>query len=320
MSDPTIPGIHHITALSGPAQNTLDFYVGVLGLRRVKTTVNFDDPKTHHLYFGDRVGRPGTLLTFFPWSQTRPGRMGAGMVSTVAFAVPQSTLDDWEARLAASDASPQWAERFGDPVLQFQDPAGLALEFVGTAEMDTDEVWEDGPVPAEQAVRGFHAPTLPVFPEDRTLELLTDVFGWSRTDEFEDRIRLRSAQATRGGVLDLSVRDRHASGRMGQGAVHHIAFRAADAEAQWRWQRALRERDIRVTDVKDRQYFQSIYFRDPDWTSGILFEIATDGPGFLTDESEGRLGGRLQLPPWLETQRDEIEDALPSLAAPTGAR
>lgn len=318
MSDPAVPGIHHITALSGPAQSTVDFYVRVLGLRRVKTTVNFDDPKTHHLYFGDRVGRPGTLLTFFPWAQTRPGRMGAGMVSSVAFAVPESAVEGWEARLADSDARPQRTERFGDPVLQFQDPAGLALELVGTAEVEDDEVWEAGPVPPDQALRGFHAPTLPVFSDDRTLDLLADLFGWIQTDESEDRIRLRSSEATRGGVLDLSVRDRHASGRMGQGAVHHIAFRVNDAEAQRQWQRALRNRDIRVTDVKDRQYFQSIYFRDPEWTSGILFEIATDGPGVLTDESEARLGRRLQLPPWLETQRDEIEDALPSLAAPTG--
>jgi glyoxalase family protein len=320
MPDLFIPGLHHVTALSGTAQDNFDFYAGVLGMRRVKTTVNFDDPKTHHLYYGDTVGRPGTVLTFFPWPQARSGRNGAGMVTTVAFAVPSHTLDDWAARLDAADVTTTRRERFGEPVLQFEDPGGLSLELVATDRMDNAGAWSDGPVPADQAIRGFHAPTLPVFSDDRTPKLLRDVFGWTQVDEQEDRIRFRAPEAGLADRVDLLVRDRHPSGRMGTGTVHHVAFRARDADEQQRWRQALHDRGIQVTDVKDRQYFRSIYFRDPDWTSGILFEIATDGPGFLDDESEGELGESLRLPPWLESRRDEIENSLPTLTGPTSDR
>jgi glyoxalase family protein len=319
MSDDALAGLHHVTALSGTAQENLDFYTGVLGLRRVKTTVNFDDPKTHHLYYGDTVGRPGTVLTFFPWPRARAGRRGAGMVQTVAFAVPEDTLDAWQAVLADADVPATRSTRFGDPVLQFEDPAGLHLELIATDRMDNRGAWGDGPVPAAHAIRGFHAPTLPVFSDDHTPELLTDVFGWHRTDEHDARVRFQAPEPGLADVVDLQVRDRHPSGRMGTGTVHHVAFRARDAEEQRRWQRALRDRDIQVTDVKDRQYFQSIYFRDPTWTSGILFEIATDGPGFLADETEEELGEALQLPSWLESRREELERALPALTPPASS-
>lgn len=316
MSDAFIPGIHHVTALAGAAQTNLDFYAGVLGLRRVKSTVNFDDPKTPHLYYGDTVGRPGTIPTFFPWPRAQAGRAGAGMVQTVAFAVPDGTLEAWAARLDDAGVSTTRADRFGQSLLQFEDPAGLALELVATDRLENPGAWAEGPVPIDRALRGFHAPTLPVFANDRTPDLLTELFGWTRAGEHGDRIRLRAPETKRGDVLDLQVRERHPSGRMGTGTVHHIAFRARDAEEQRYWQQALRTRNIQVTDVKDRQYFRSIYFRDPNWTSGILFEIATDGPGFLTDEKEAKLGEGLRLPPWLESRRDEIEAALPSLTPP----
>ena len=317
MPDRSIAGLHHVTALSGAAQDNLDFYTGVLGLRRVKTTVNFDDPKTHHLYYGDAVGRPGTITTFFPWPRARRGRAGAGMVTAVAFAVPAGTLDAWADRLAAADVPVRRDERFGTPVLAFEDPAGLALELVASGAADTPEAWGGGPVPAEHAIRGIHAPTLPVFPDDRTPELFTELFGWTPVGTDGDRRRLRAPDAELGGVVDLVVRDRHPSGRMGRGTVHHVAFRARDAEEQRAWREALRGRDLQVTEVKDRQYFRSIYFRDPTWTSGILFEIATDGPGFLVDESEDTLGETLRLPPSLEPRRDELERALPSLSPPS---
>jgi len=316
----SIPGLHHVTALSGPAQPNLDFYAGVLGLRRVKTTVNFDDPKTHHLYYGDTVGRPGTVLTFFPWSQARSGRNGAGMVNTVAVAVPSGTLDDWAAHLDNAGVDTTRDERFGDPLLQFEDPVGLSLELVATDQMGNAGAWSDGPVSDDRAIRGFHAPTLPVFSDDRTPDLLTDVFGWTQVDENETRVRFRAPETGLADTVDLTIRDRHPSGRMGTGTVHHLAFRARDADEQKRWQQQLRDRGIQVTDVKDRQYFRSIYFRDPDWTSGILFEIATDGPGFLADESEKELGESLRLPAWLESRRDEIESNLPSLTAPAPNR
>ena len=312
----TLSGIHHITAIAGDAQANLDFYVGVLGLRRVKTTVNYDDPQTHHLYYGDAVGTPGTILTFFPWPRAGQGRTGAGMVSRIAFAVPEGTLDAWAGRLSDAGIEVERTGRFGLPTLHFEDPSGQALALVATAAPGTDALWADGPVPAAEAIRGFHAPTLPIFSDDRTPELLTDLFGWEEAGTEGDCLRLRAPEDGPGSVLDLQRRDRHPSGRLGPGTVHHIAFRAEDAAAQQHWQAALRERGIQVTDVKDRQYFQSIYFRDPDWTSGLLFEIATDGPGFLTDEGQATLGTALRLPEWLQGRRQQIRSALPTLTSP----
>ena len=319
MPDASLPGLHHVTALSGEAQRNLDFYVGVLGLRRVKTTVNFDDPTTHHLYYGDATGGPGTILTFFPWPRAASGRPGAGMANAVAFAVPEDSLPAWEDRLTAEDIDVDRAERFGDALLRFADPSGLPLELVATDDLDDATPWTDGGVPADIALRGFHAPTLPVFADDRTVGLFTDVFDWARAGTEGDRVRLKAPGTGVGTTVDLLVRDRHPSGRMGPGMVHHIAFRAPDDEAQRAWQYTLRERGLQVTDVKDRQYFRSVYFRDPDWTSGLLFEIATDGPGFLVDESEENLGRSLKLPAHLHPRRDELEDALPTLTPPPAA-
>ena len=317
MPDAALPGVHHVTALSGDAQDNLDFYAGVLGLRRVKTTVNFDDPTTHHLYYGDATGRPGTVLTFFPWPQAANGRPGAGMARAVAFAVPNGSLADWRARLADQGIDVETGERLGDPFLRASGPDGLDVELVATPDLADAAPWTDGSVPPNLAIQGVHAPTLPVFADDRTVELFTDVFGWSRSGTDGDRLRVQGPGTGVGTAVDLLVRDRHPSGRMGQGTVHHVAFRAPDADAQATWQAALRERGLQVTDVKDRQYFQSIYFRDPDWTSGLLFEIATEGPGFLIDEPKAALGTNLQLPPWLEDRRDELERILPSLTPPT---
>lgn len=314
---PSSPGIHHITALSGAAQENLDFYSGILGLRCVKRTVNFDDPKTHHLYYGDTVGRPGTLITFFPWPRTRQGRAGAGLVGRVSFSVPEGTIDAWDTQLSEADVPVQRTEHFGTPALQFDDPAGLSLELVASAEKSREQAWGNGTVPQHRAIQGLDAPLLPVFTDDRTPELFTELFGWTEVDREGDRRRFTATGTDVGGVVDVQVRDRHPSGSMGQGAVHHIAFRVRDKEEQNAWQEALRDRDVQVTDVKDRQYFQSVYFRDPTWTSGILFEIATDGPGFLTDESEETLGEALRLPPWLETRRTELETALPTLTPPS---
>lgn len=322
MPDSPLLGLHHVTALSGAAQDTVDFYTGVLGLRRVKTTVNFDDPTTPHLYYGDTRGQPGTLATFFAWPRARAGRSGAGMGHSLAFAVPPGTLEDWASALADIDVDARRTERFGEAVLQFEDPSGLPVALVATAHMANDARWTDGPVPAARAVRGLHAPTVPVFSDDRTPDLFTDLFGWTAVDTDEDRHRLRAPTEesegpdSPGALIDLQVRDRHPSGRMGRGTIHHLAFRTPDADAQKRWQQRLRAHDIEVTEVKDRRYFQSIYFRDPTWTSGILFEIATDGPGFLIDESEDALGTSLQLPPALRSRRDEIASALPPLSSP----
>ncbi len=311
----TLSGIHHITAIAGPAPESLDFYTTVLGLRCVKKTVNFDDPTTYHLYFGDATGRPGTILTLFPWAQAVQGRPGAGMAAAVAFAVPSGTLPAWQDRLEAAAVDTCATERFGEPVLQLAAPDGLPLELVATDRVaNTDASWAGADLDRDIAIRGFHGTTLPALDRPHTEALLTDGFGWTRTHATDDRIRIAAPDRPLGGIVDLQTGASHAAGRMGQGTVHHVAFRARDAEEQRAWQAALRDRGLSVTDVKDRQYFQSIYFRDPKWTSGVLFEIATDGPGFTTDEPKDALGTALQLPPWLEARRSELETALPTLA------
>jgi len=317
MPDASLPGLHHVTTLGGDAQDHLDFYGGVLGLRRVKTTVNFDDPTTHHLYYGDATGRPGTTLTVFPWPRATSGRPGAGMVQTVAFAVPTDALERWRDRLAAHGIETALETRFGTDRLRLADPTGLSLALVATDAPDTATPWTGGSVADDRAIRGLHAPTLPVFAADRTLELFTDVFGWRRAGTDGDYVRLQAPGTGVGTAVDLLVRDRHPSGRMGKGSVHHLAFRVPDDETQRAWQSTLRERGLQVTDVKDRQYFRSIYFRDPDWTSGLLFEIATDGPGFQVDEAEAELGQSLKLPEHLEPRRDELEGVLPTLTPPS---
>ncbi len=316
MPDASLPGVHHITALSGDAQENLDFYAGVLGLRRVKTTVNFDDPTTHHLYYGDASGHPGTTLTFFPWPQATSGRGGAGMVRTVTFAVPEDALSGWRDHLDAHGIEPELKTRFGEPRLHFSGPSGLPLALVATDAAGDAAPWTNGPVPTGLAIRGLHAPVLPVFADDRTPELFTDVFGWTRAGTDGDLVRLQGPGPGAGTAVDLLVRDRHPSGRMGRGTVHHIAFRAPDDAAQRAWQPRLREHGLQVTDVKDRHYFRSVYFRDPDRTSGLLFEIATDGPGFYVDEDEAELGQSLVLPEHLEPRRADLESALPTLTAP----
>ncbi|WP_103030133.1 ring-cleaving dioxygenase [Salinibacter altiplanensis] len=316
MPDASLPGVHHVTALCGDAQENLDFYVGVLGLRRVKTTVNFDDPTTHHLYYGDAAGRPGSTLTFFPWPQATSGRGGAGMVHTVAFAVPRGSLAGWHDRLTAHGVEPKEKTYFDEPCLHFSGPSGLPLALVATAPAEDARPWTDGPVPANRAIQGIHAPVLPVFSDDRTLELFTDVFGWARAGTDGDRVRLRGPGTGVGTTVDLLVRDRHPSGRMGRGTVHHIAFRAPDDQAQRAWQSILREHGLQVTDVKDRHYFRSVYFRDPDRTSGLLFEIATNGPGVHVDEDDAELGRSLVLPEHLESRRAELERVLPRLTTP----
>ncbi len=320
----SIPGLHHITAISGAAQENLDFYTGVLGLRLVKTTVNFDDPTTYHLYYGNRTGRPGTVLTFFPWPRAVAGRPGAGMATRVSFAVPQMSLDAWTERLETHDVSVERVERPEEEALRFAAPDGLPLELVGVPETypGADSAWTGGPVPKSQAVRGFFGTTIPALHPGRTLRLFTDLFGWEVTYETDDRVRVQPPASTPapGQAIDLATTPAPSAGRMGRGTVHHVALRAGDADEQARWQQALRDRGLHVTEVKDRQYFRSIYVRDSEWTSGVLLEVATDGPGFATDEPVEQLGARLQLPDWLEDRRDELVRALPPLDRPAPLR
>jgi glyoxalase family protein len=307
-----IPGLHHVTAISGPPQANVDFYVGTMRQRLVKKTVNFDAPDTYHLYYGDRAGSPGTILTFFPFANAGPGRAGAGMASAVAYRVPPGGLEAWMVRLAedAIDfAGP--ADRFGERLIVLTDPDGLRIELIevtGPKGADGDRAPVDD---------GFHSVTL--WPSDLapTARLLTDLFGYQEagqeaTDGTE-RLRFCSPASGRGAVVDLIRSDTRSIGRQGAGSIHHVAFRAESSAIQGEWRERVAAFGLDVTPVIDRQYFESIYFREP---GGILFEIATDPPGFAVDEAEAELGTHLKLPPQHERHRAEIERVLPPIRVP----
>ncbi|MFP3941752.1 MAG: ring-cleaving dioxygenase [Thermoanaerobaculia bacterium] len=307
-----IAGIHHVTAIATDPRRTLDFYTRVLGLRLVKRTVNFDDPGTYHLYFGDDLGRPGTVLTFFPWPLARRGIRGVGQATATAFSVPAGSLGFWQERLRGEGvAVEEPAERFGgEEGFAFQDPDGLKLELVAHEGADERPGWGRGPLPAEHAIRGFHSVTLSEQGYQATAELLTQVLGFRLVAEEGSRSRFEAGDGGPGARVDVHCAPSAPFGRVAAGSVHHVAWRVADEEAQAAWRERLAARGLNVTPVLDRQYFRSIYFREP---GGVLFEIATDRPGFTLDESPDALGEALKLPPWLEPRRAEIEDALPEL-------
>ena len=305
-------GIHHVTAIAGPAARNLAFYTRTLGLRLVKKTVNFDDPGTYHLYYGDEVGRPGTILTFFPWAHVARGQLGIGQTQETMFRVPAGSLGWWRDRLASAGVVQGTAiERFGETVLPFQDPDGMPLSLVGVPGAEAAAPWTDGTIPAEHAIRGFHGVSLLQADAAPTGAILTDVFGLAEMGREGAVVRFAAGAADPGGIVDIEVSDGFMPGRMGGGSVHHIAFRAADDAAQARMvERLARHHSIRTTEQKDRNYFRSVYFREP---GGVLFEIATDDPGFAADEAVPSLGTGLKLPPFLERHRAEIEAALPAL-------
>jgi glyoxalase family protein len=304
-------GIHHVTAIAGPARRNLDFYTRILGLRLVKRTVNFDDPGTYHLYFGDETGTPGTILTFFPWEHVAPGRVGIGQAQETAFRVPQEAIGFWAHRfieLGVKHQAP--VRRFDEPVLAFEDPDGMPLALVGVAGAGSEPAWAGGDVAAEQAIRGFHGVTLLLREAGPTAAILTDILGFAESGREGSTLRL-DAGAAPGGVVQLREVGDFLPGRLGGGSVHHVAFRAGDDAAQADMVRRLAERHgIEATEQKDRNYFRSVYFREP---GGVLFEIATDAPGFAADEPVAALGGALKLPAFLEAQRSRIEAVLPRL-------
>ena len=294
-------GIHHITAIAGDPQRNLDFYTEALGLRLVKRTVNFDDPGSYHFYFGDSIGTPGTIMTFFPWPGARRGARGSGQVTTVSFAVPQNSMAFWKERLRATHVIAEEIEgRFGCNALRFLDPDGLQLELVASANEESS---------SERAIRGFAAPTLEVRNLEKTEKLLTEILGFEFVAEENNRRRFRGSGSNASAEIDL-VSSEAGFGQIAAGTVHHIAFRAADDDEQLKLREQLVARGLNVPPVIDRQYFHSIYFREPN---GILFEIATDGPGFLIDEPADALGETLKLPPIYESKRNEIERVLPAI-------
>jgi glyoxalase family protein len=305
-------GIHHVTAIAGPAARNVAFYTRTLGLRLVKKTVNFDDPGTYHLYYGDEQGQPGTILTFFPWEHAASGRLGVGQAQETMFKVPAGAIGWWRNRFAEQGVAQRGlTERFGETVLAFQDPDGMPLSLVGVADADAEPAWSDGSVPAEHAVRGFHGVSLLQADAAPTGAILSDVFGLAETARDGAVVRFAAPDATLGGIVDVEVTDSFVPGRMGGGSVHHIAFRARDDAEQARMvARLASAHRIHTTEQKDRNYFRSVYFREP---GGILFEIATDDPGFAADEPLASLGRALKLPPFLEHHRKEIEAALPTI-------
>lgn len=318
--DRPITGLHHVTALAGDPQANLDFYTGVLGLRLVKKTVNYDDPATYHLYYGDELGRPGTLLTFFPWPHARRGQLGAGQATVTSFSVPPGSLGFWSERLRRAGADHDQPRRRGygeddEEVLRLLDPDGLELELVDHAGPAPGVPWEGGPVPADRAIRGLLAVTLLERDAERTAEMLTGTLGFRLAAQAGSRFRfaIGAPGATR---LDLAVDPAAARGRISAGTVHHVALRVAGDREQQAWHRDLIAGGRHVSPVMDRRYFHSIYFREP---GGVLLEIATDAPGMTVDEIAGRLGSGLELPPWLEPSRARIEAGLPPLVL-AGAR
>jgi glyoxalase family protein len=306
----SVLGIHHVTAFCGDPQRNVDFYAGVLGLRLVKVTVNHDDPGTYHLYFGDGSGSPGSVITFFPWPDAYKGRVGTGQAGVTAFSAPRGALEFWEDRLRSSGATVSpIEERFGERLLSFSDPDGLLLEIVEAD--DPRSPWE-GPIASDYALRGIHSAALWIEGYERTAQILA-ILGMTASVSDRDRFRYSAGDGSPGAIVDLVCMPGKAFGRDGVGAVHHIAFRAADAAAQNAMRSTIAREGSNVSPVRDRVYFQSIYFREP---SGVLFEIATDGPGFAVDEPLERLGESLVLPEWLESRRDQIRAALPAFRTP----
>lgn len=298
--------LHHVTVLSGDPGETRRFYEGVLGLRLVKRTVNFDDPGSYHLYFGDEQGRPGTILTFFPWPLAVPGQPGPGQCTSVRFRVEGGSLPEWTAQLeAAGVAGVTVVNRFGTEALAFDDPHGLSLELVRVEGVAS----EPSGAPSSLRVSGLDGVTLThreLAPTARVLEFM----GYSVTDKADDRVRFRGREGAEASVVDVSLEPAAPRGRVSRGSVHHIAFQLRNDEAQADWKARLAGLGLPVSPVMDRKYFRSIYFNEP---GGVLFELATDGPGFAVDEPADQLGRSLQLPPQYESRRDEIEAHLPPL-------
>lgn len=318
MSSRVVSGIHHVTAIAGEPQGNLDFYTQVLGLRLVKLTVNFDDPGTYHFYFGDRDGSPGSILTFFPWPQARSGAVGNGQVTATTFAVPSQSAEYWRHRLDAAGVDvADLGERFGERVLAFADPDGMPLEIIASAHTTGGRGWNSTSVDPAHAVAGFHSATLSVETLEPTAQLLTGVLGWEQVGQDGQRVRFRAPSVSGarqpGDVVDVLSRPEHSFGRMGVGVVHHIAWRTRDDAEQVAWRQDLVARGYGVSPVMDRTYFHSIYFREP---GGVLFEIATDPPGFARDEAPDHLGERLMLPPGVEPLRAALEEKLPRLRLP----
>jgi len=304
-----VNGVHHITAIAGPAQENLDFYAGVLGMRLVKRSVNQDDPGTYHLFYADAEGHPGSDLTFFPWAQLAPPRAGHGLAMEVALEVPEGSLDFWGARLGHYGTKAGAIEtRFGQKVLSFVDPHGLAVALVEANTARRFTPWDGGPVPGERQIRGLFGAQLWERDASATAAFLTSVLGFQQLGS--ERGWTRYGFANSAGVVDVRDAPDARRGTWGVGSVHHLAWRVDDEAHQLEVRKRVEMGGSHATPVIDRFWFKSVYFKEP---GGVLFELATDGPGFSVDEDPAHLGETLVLPPWLEVQRQAIEQALPNL-------
>ncbi len=314
MNTPPLRGLHHVTAIAGDPQQNLDFYVGVMGMRLVKKSVNQDSPDTYHFFFADRDGTPGTGLTFFPWPGARPATPGAGKIVEVGLAVPHDSLSFWEARLRSHDVPVNpIEERFGREVLPFTDPDGMAAALVGIQEERSFAPWDDSPVPAEHQIRGLHSARILERSLKPTDTLLTRVMGFTRHGSEGAWHRYADADNSSGTIVELREVDERGSGNWGPGGIQYIAWRMKDDDEQEQLRSIVDKVGLRPSPQIDRFWFRSVYFREP---GGALFELATDGPGYDRDEAPDKLGEKLILPPWMEERREQIEAALPDLINP----
>jgi glyoxalase family protein len=306
-----------VTCITGDVQKCVDFYVGVLGLRFVKKSINQDLPDTYHIYFGDYLGTPGTAMTFFGWPTWPKQRTGSGQVTTVAFQVPPgSLLGFWSNRLKDLRVDHRMVTTFDIDALMLHDPDGIELALVAQASDDRWKPWPDGPVDPDHAIRGFHSVTMTLAEMAATFNLLTTVMGYRVAGQDGKTTRFETGAGGPHGILDVIESPEGPEGEESIGTVHHVAWRTADPDAQVAWRDTLMTAGRNVTPVIDRWYFKSIYFREP---GGVLFEIATDGPGFTVDETPEKLGTSLSLPPWFQVRRDRLDETLPPIVVPTTA-
>lgn len=306
-----ILGIHHITAIAGKAKPNYDFYTKVLGLRFIKKTVNFDDPNTYHFYYGNEEGAPGTILTFFPWEGIQTGRRGSRQVTEIGYSVPAGSLEFWQKRLDDHHVIyNKISEKFGEQYLTFLDPDGLKFELTIAKQGDTRAAWTTAEVPTEHAIRGFHNITITSNNIQKTAAVLTDILGYRLQEQVVNRSRFITDTVSEAAIVDLVEAPGEAAGHVAGGSVHHVAFRVKDEATLMHYRDKIAAKGLNITEKIDRNYFYSLYFREP---GGVLFEIATDNPGFMIDESKEELGTHLMLPSQYEEHRSAIEHVLPKL-------
>lgn len=306
-----ILGLHHITAIAGGAKRNFDFYTNVLGLRLVKKTVNFDDPYTYHFYFGDKIGTPGSILTFFPWERMQSGRRGTRQVTEIGYSVPENSLDFWLKRFEEKNVIYNKAfEKFGEQYLTFLDPDGLKFELTVSKNPDNRQPWETKEISTEHALKGFHNVTITTNKMQATADVLTNIFGYNLSESSVNRHRFITDAIDTANIVDIVEAPGESIGHVAAGSVHHVAFRVKDDKVLMKFRNKILAAGLQITEKIDRNYFYSLYFREP---GGVLFEIATDNPGFAIDESVEELGSGLKLPAQYEEYREDISKRLATL-------